>query len=460
LTRQELAQRYGPAPADLDHVATFYREQGLEVLERSAARRCIVVRGTTAAIAAAFGIRFGTYRYQGGVYRGHDDPVLVPAELAEVITAVLGLEDRTQARPCFVVNPKADVIGFAPAQVARIYDFPQASGAGQCIGIVELGGGYTRSDLEEFFGNANLPLPKVAAVSVDGATNSPVGGTGADREVALDIQIAGAVAPAAHIAVYFAPDTDRGFYDAVTTAIHDDTNNPSAISISWGSAECTWTIQAMDQMEQAFADAAALGVTITAAAGDSGSSDAINDGLAHVEFPASAPHALGCGGTELTAHETTLLSEQVWNGQGGATGGGISAQFPLPNYQDVAHVSTSLNPGGTHGRGVPDVAGDADPATGYAIVVANQTQVVGGTSAVAPLWAGLIALCNQALGAPLGFLNPRLYPQLGTSSFHQITTGNNGAYHAGPGWNPCCGLGTPDGTNMLTALRQSKASPD
>lgn len=452
LTRQELADRFGADPDELDRVAAFYRDQGLEVVDESAARRCVVVRGSAGAVEAAFQIRFGAYRYDEEVYRGHDDPVSVPEDLATIITAVLGLEDRPQARPCYAVSPRSDVAGFAPARVGRIYDFPQSGAAGQTIGIIELGGGYTDSDLDEFFGNANLPMPTVTPVSVEGGGNRPTGGTGADGEVTLDIEIAGAVAPGADIAVYFASNTDQGFYHAVTTAIHDQTHNPSVVSISWGSAEEAWTVQAMKQMEQAFAEAAALGVTITAAAGDSGSGDGVDDGLAHVDFPASAPHALGCGGTTLAARATTREGERVWNAEGGATGGGVSAQFPVPGYQDSAHVPVSANPGGARGRGVPDVAGDADPATGYAVVVAGQTRVVGGTSAVAPLWAGLIAVCNRALGRQLGFCNPQLYPLLGSASFHEITSGTNGAYHAGPGWNPCCGLGTPEGTTLLAAL--------
>jgi kumamolisin len=455
LTRGEFAESYGADPSDLEAVAAFYRAQGLQIVEQSPARRCVVVRGTAEAVAAAFHVRFGTYRHgQGGSYRGHDEPASVPDELAGVVTAVLGLEDRPQARPCYVAAPKA-AAGFTPTQISRIYDFPHGRGGGQCIGIVELGGGYTDSDLRQFFDGADLPTPDVVSVSVDGATNHPTDGTGADGEVTLDIEIAGAVAPDATLAVYFAPNTDRGFYDAVTTAIHDDTNRPSTISISWGSAETTWTDQAMRHMEQAFADAAAVGVTITAAAGDAGSSDGIDDGMAHVDFPASAPHALGCGGTTLTAHGTTLDTETVWNDPGdGATGGGVSARFPVPEYQGSVHVPVSANPGGGRGRGVPDIAGNADPATGYAVVVAGQRQVVGGTSAVAPLWAGLIALFNASLNTAVGFVTPQLYHQCGTSAFHQVTEGDNGAYHAGPGWNPCCGLGTPDGAHLLRALHR------
>ncbi|MGS0757575.1 S53 family peptidase, partial [Roseateles sp. GG27B] len=205
------------------------------------------------------------------------------------------------------------------------------------------------------------------------------------------------------IAVYFAPNTNQGFLDAITTAVHDSVNKPSVISISWGSAEANWSAQGMTQFDQAFQAAAAMGVTVCCAAGDSGSSDSVADGKAHVDFPASSPFALGCGGTRLTASGQTISSEVVWNANptSSATGGGVSAFFGLPSYQANAHVPT-IN--GAGGRGVPDVAGDADPASGYQVRVDGQNLVFGGTSAVAPLWAGLIALMNQKLGHPVGFL--------------------------------------------------------
>ena len=232
-------------------------------------------------------------------------------------------------------------------------------------------------------------------------------------EVMLDIEMAAAVAPGATIAVYFAPNTDQGFIDAVSTAIHDATNRPSVVSISWGGPESTWTSQAMNEMESAFAAGGTMGVTVTVASGDNGSTDGVSDGLQHVDFPASAPHALGCGGTSLSG-----TSEVVWDTPGdGAGGGGVSVQFPLPSYQTDAGVPVSANPGGQAGRGVPDVAGDADPNTGYSMRADGQDTVVGGTSAVAPLWAGLVARLNQALGSPVGFRarpslrHPRLVPR-------------------------------------------------
>jgi kumamolisin len=288
-------------------------------------------------------------------------------------------------------------------------------------------------------------------------SNDPTGDPdGPDGEVMLDIEVAGSIAPGAKIVAYFAENTDAGFLNAITTAAHDTTNNPSIISISWGGAESSWTDQAMTSMDEAFQSAAAMGVTVCVAAGDNGSTDGVTDGLNHVDFPSSSPNVLACGGTRLVGSGSTITSETVWNEQAnneGATGGGISDFFPLPSYQANAEVPPSANPGGHIGRGVPDVAGDADPTTGYNVIVDGQSSVIGGTSAVAPLWSGLIALINQSIGKPAGFVNPLLY-QKGDSAgdFNDITSGNNGSYSAGPGWDACTGLGSPIGAEVATVL--------
>jgi kumamolisin len=264
--------------------------------------------------------------------------------------------------------------------------------------------------------------------------------------VALDIEVAGAVAPAAKIVVYFAPNTDKGFLDAISTAIHDTDNKPSVISISWGASESQWSQQAMQNFNETFMSAAALGVTITVAAGDNGSSDRETDGKAHVDFPASSPYALACGGTRLLAN-----AETVWNDlDGWATGGGISDIFPVPDYQKNISLPPSVNSNKIKGRGVPDVAANADSASGYNVLVDGQWTVVGGTSAVAPLIAGLIALANQKLKRKSGFIHPKIYAST-APVFKDITNGNNttaknGGYSAGPGWDACTGLGVPLGT--------------
>ena len=460
LSREEFAGQHGADAADLAKVEDFARRHGLVVVEASAPRRSVVLSGTAQALSRAFGVSLSHYEYPGGSYRGRTGAIHVPKELAGIVEAVLGLDDRPIAKPHFQrqrapsgVAARAPGASFTPTQLARLYNFPTGvDGQGQCIAIIELGGGYRTADIKTYFTGLGLPAPKVTAVLVDHAHNHPTGPDGADGEVMLDIEVAAAVAPKALIAVYFAPNTDQGFLDAITRAVHDTVHKPSVVSISWGSAESNWTPQAMQQFDGAFQDAAALGVTICCAAGDNGSSDGVNDGRAHVDFPASSPHALACGGTKLVASGNSITSEVVWNeGPDSATGGGISDVFDLPSWQRNAHVPHSANPGGRVGRGVPDVAGDADPASGYQVRVDGQDFVIGGTSAVAPLWAGLIALLNQRLGHSVGYLNPLLYGSA-AAALRSITSGDNGQYKAGPGWDPCTGLGTPDGVKLAAAL--------
>jgi len=267
--------------------------------------------------------------------------------------------------------------------------------------------------------------------------------------------VVGAVAPGAKIAVYFAPNTDAGFLDAISTAVHDNTHKPSVISISWGGPEASWTAQAMTAFDSAFQSAAAMGITVCIASGDSGSSDGVNDGADHVDFPASSPHVLACGGTRLAATGSAISAESVWNdgAQGGAGGGGVSAVFALPAWQNGLQVA--LTAGGTQAlamRGVPDVSGDADPESGYDVRVDGSDTVIGGTSAVAPLWAGLIARINGATGRPVGFINPQLYAN--ASALRDVTTGNNGSFAAASGWDAASGLGSPNGSAVASALGQ------
>ena len=314
------------------------------------------------------------------------------------------------------------------------------------------GGGFRPADITQYFESLKLKAPSVKSVSIDHGKNRPTNAQSADGEVMLDIEVAGAVAPGANIVVYFAPNTSRGFQDALSTAIHDARNNPSVVSISWGGPEANWTQQSMTTFDQVAQEAAALGVTITVASGDSGSSDGLTDGNNHVDFPASSPHVLACGGTRLTEAKGKITAETVWNdgAEGGAGGGGYSGIFDRPEWQ--AAVVTQ------NARGVPDVAGDADPDTGYQILVDGQSMSIGGTSAVAPLWAGLIALLNQKLNTRLGFINPTLYSLDQTENFHDITVGNNGAFAARPGWDPATGLGSPNGAKLLLALTTKKGS--
>jgi kumamolisin len=342
-------------------------------------------------------------------------------------------------------------------QVASAYNFPSNQGANQTMALIELGGGYSISDLSDYWKQLNLPPVNVTAIGVDGATNSPSGDPqSADGEVTLDIQVAGAVAPAAKIAVYFAPNTDQGFYDCIAAAIHDKVRKPSVLSISWGMPEDRWNIQSLNAFNSLFHDAAMMGITVCAASGDNGSSDGDTDSADHVDFPASSPWVLACGGTNLAlSADDKIKSETVWNDGdfGGATGGGVSQHFSKPSYQESANIPTPAKAQAS-GRGVPDVAGNADPASGYVVLIGGQQTVVGGTSAVAPLWAALIALLNEKIGKPVGWVHPKLYSKLAPGkALRDITTGNNGDYYAHVGWDACTGLGTPIGTAILKLLK-------
>lgn len=460
LSRGAFAAAHGADAQDIARIVEFAQAHGLAVVETHAARRSVVLAGDARSIGAAFGVTLQQFEHGDGAYRGHSEAISVPANLAGIVEGVFGLDNRPQAQPHFQRHRPVRGLdahaatSFTPTALAQIYGFPPGSdGTGQCIGLIELGGGYRPRDLEAYFAGLGLHPPSIKSVSVDHGRNHPTNADSADGEVMLDVEVAAAVAPKAAIVVYFAPNTDQGFLDAITTAVHDSVHQPSVISISWGAAESAWAAAAMTQFDQEFQAAAAMGVTVCCAAGDNGSADGVDDGHAHVDFPASSPHALGCGGTRLVAAGATIRSETVWNeGTNSATGGGVSTFFERPAYQASAHVPPMA---GTRkaGRGVPDIGGVADPATGYEVRVDGQQMVIGGTSAVAPLWAGLIARLNQALGHPVGFLNPLLYGSLaGRGVTHDVASGNNGAYTARQGWDACTGWGSPDGTRLLQAL--------
>jgi kumamolisin len=461
LNHADFARIYGADPAQVDKIRQFARECNLQVLERGdeVRRRTVTLAGTASAMEKAFSVDLNEYEHDEGSYRGHTGPIQMPEEYASFVSGVFGLDNRPVANPHFryrgasrAFGARASNISYTPAQVAKLYAFPSdANGAGQTIGLIELGGGYRPADIAQYFQALGLPAPTVKSISVDNGNNRPTTAQSADGEVMLDIEVAAAVAPGVNIAVYFAPNTARGFQDALSTAIHDQLNKPCAVSISWGGPESTWTTQSMDNFNQVAQEAGLLGITVTVAAGDSGSSDGLNDGKNHVDFPASCPYVLACGGTRLVSANGVITSETVWNdgAQAGATGGGYSTVFARPAWQ----ASEVTQP---H-RGVPDVAGDADPETGYNILVDGQQMVVGGTSAVAPLWAALALLLSQKLNRRLGFISPSLYTQ-DAGDFRDITAGNNGAYSAAPGWDPCTGLGSPLGAQLLQALQSTAAA--
>lgn len=459
-SRHEFGMHGGADPADIDRLRGHARAHGLVETGCEPQRRVLHLRGSVDAMQRAFGVQLGRYRLPG--VRHYvvccDHAPSLPDDIAPAVLAVLGLDRRPVAKPHFRKALATPHQTYTPPQVGQLYHFPaHTDGSGQCVALIELGGGFRQTDLTTYFAALGIATPPtVTSVSVAGGKNRP--GGEADAEVMLDIEMVGALAPGATVAVYFAPNTDQGFYEAISQAAHDATRKPSVISISWGGPEDSWSTSALAAMQSALEDAAALGVTVTAAAGDSGSSDGESDGQPHVDFPASSPYALACGGTTLTAGASAITSEVVWNetaANEGATGGGVSVDYALPSWQQDSQVPKA--PNGFAGRGVPDVAGDADPLTGYQVRVDGQDTVIGGTSAVAPLWAALLARCNQSLGRAVGDPHAAFYLAGGTA-FRDVTRGNNGTYAAGRGWDACTGLGSPDGQTLLAALAAQGAS--
>lgn len=465
LTREALGELVGASAEDARKIERYAHDAGLTVVEVSLPRRTIVLRGPASAMQQAFGVSLETVESDQGTFRQRTGSVTVPGDIAPLITGVFGLDDRPQAKPHFRRIPDdpsaggaaapraAPAGGYPPPQVAKAYNFPaRATGQGQCVAIIELGGGYRAAEISTYLKSLGLTPAHIVAVGVDGAHNAPSGNpNGDDGEVVLDVEVVASVAPKATVAVYFAPNTDRGFLDAVTTAVHDTRRRPTVISISWGGPEPSWTAQGMQAFDEALQEASAVGIPVCVAAGDDGATDGVSDGKKHVDFPASSPHALACGGTRLDI-SGSKVTETVWNdlaSGGGATGGGFSAVFPASSWQQQA-----LKKSGQHSRGVPDVSGNADPQTGYRILVDGAWGAIGGTSAVAPLWAGLIALCNQLAGRQPPNLAQRLYAAP-PGGFRDITHGNNGGFSAGTGWDACTGLGVPVGSGLASGVWSS-----
>ncbi len=488
LSGERFAELHGADPDDVSLVLDFARHFGFKAEPSDPAQRRVHLVGPVDAFNRAFRTRLldvkrSDHKHPGLpkdteplLFMASQGPIHLSPELAEVVTGVFGLDTRPVARPNVRAldrqpdqQSEAPQGTFLPPQVAQLYDFPKGfTGKGQSIAIIELGGGFDQQSMRHYFEEViGLPLPSIQTVGVAGGKNNPGVNRQEDFEVALDIQLAGSIAPDAEIVVYFSSSSNRGFLQAVQEAVHGGRDH-SVISISWGEPEDSQSPMLIEAMNEVFQEAAAKGITVCVATGDFGSSDASrtqqSDGLVHVSFPACSPYALACGGTTLQASAGSITSEVVWNTAstpgGGATGGGVSRIFPCPDYQKESGTCLkSIDPGSGTGRGIPDVAGNGNPSTGYRIDVLGQPEVTAGTSAVAPLWAGLIALINQKTGKRRGFINPSLY-RIGKSSsnFRDVVEGNNataseaGGYNAGPGWDACTGWGTPRGSGLAASL--------
>lgn len=517
LTHEELAQKYGASQADADAVEAFAEDNGLTVAKPvHLGSRTMRLSGSVADIARAFDIAFvNRVDGQGNEFRSYDGPVSVPTELGSVLTGVAGLDDRPLARrgtrppPQGKAEPSTELGGYLPTEVAEMYAYPpEHDGTGQCIGILELAGGYESSDLVTYFTKVvklDPPPPPVIDVPADGNVLAEL--LTENYEVTQDIEIASAMAPGAQIVVYFGTGGNNELkimLEVLDSALFDETNRPSVLSLSWqlpeSSLQNAMSQRLLGELEQRFLAAAALGITLCACTGDSGALTYYTDytlaqeynnafgAPPEVNFPATSQYVLACGGTSLHGTDGARTEEVVWNcyaeamtliatgpdgspvslqTNGGASTGGVSVLFDPPPYQSESNVPTlktavwnkglATDRKEVEGRGVPDVASNADFNTGYAVLFQGLPATGGGTSAAAPAWAALIARLNQALGHRIGFINPSLY-RLQTVEhadvLYPIVHGNNGGYEASPSrrWNACTGLGSPDGAKLLAAL--------
>ena len=483
LSATELGAQYGASDEAIKRVSDTFTGLGLTVLASDAATRKVQLGGPVRAMEEAFQVKLLNFDGVRGAYRGRTGALHVPAALESDIVGVFGLDNRRVVRRRPDGGHKRHAIEhtavsprkrpwFFPAELAAAYDFPDGDGSGQTIGLLEFGGGYFADDLAAFGKAAGLAsLPTVVPISVDKMpTNTNDEATG---EVMLDVEVLAGICPKATIPVWFSQFTEKGWVDALDAAMHDAKYKPQVLSISWGYAEdvSVWTAAAVKQVDEALREAALMGITICVATGDDGSSDGINDGHAHVDFPCASPFVLAVGGTLLRTGAKG--SERAWkdgdglrSDNGGSTGGGVSTRLARPAWQaglDIAPV----NPGQAPGRIVPDVAANASANTGYFVVAGGQQEISGGTSASAPLWAALVARMNQQLGPSgkrVGYLTPLLYgaaagggTPLGKLVCNDIHAGDNitahvGGFRSSAGFDAVTGWGSPKGKDLLAAL--------
>ena len=481
MTRDQLRNEYGSDPAAIDAIEKFAAAHHLVVTRNEPASARLGLGGTVANISDAFGVKLLDYSHPKlGEFHARTGPVMLPDDVGDAITGVFGLNNHRVMhrlpRPRQTIDAHTSMSKtrrwFIPTELAGIYNFPNADASNQCIGLLEFGGGVEESDVTAYFQKIGVPAPNIQIVAVDGVSTDPTADPNSTGEVMLDVDVAGALAGGAKVAVYFSTFDEKGLVDILSAVINDSANDPTVLSVSWGWDEnqpfnngILWSPAAIDHVNHSLLAVAQLGITVCVSTGDDGSEAQVKDGHAHVNFPAASPYVLAVGGTTLHArksvHGHTTVTEVVWNdGPGSGTGGGVSDITPVPSWQE-GKVPRSVNAGNFAGRAIPDVAANADPNTGYLVMNGGQFGIVGGTSASAPLWASLITRINALTGARAGNFNALLYGTIGPAGvLRDITSGNNdtdglldGQFQAGPGWDACTGWGVPDGAKLLTAFK-------
>ena len=481
LTRAELARRWGASAEDIEAVRKFAVGQRLKVVSADAVRRCVVVSGTLEQLSRAFEVKFHAVDHPLGTFRSHRQAPRVAASIHPLLECILGLDTLPAGQPHAVPSEKGS--GMDREALLKAYAIPpNLHGNGQRVAIIELGGGFYKSDLVAYFGQFGLRPPKVKIRSINGAKNMPaprpmiqkffesfpnVSGSRAEInwvmwtfETVTDITMAGTIAPEAEILLVQTTNNDQGQYQAFSSIITDAKNRSSVISCSWGGSESGKKPALMRALNRWFETAAVLGMTICCSSGDSGNgtlSPGAPQNTFTVQFPATSPQVLACGGTTLHPEAGTEVAWIQKRGSGSmASGGGFSTVFPLPPWQKAAGINPAdWIPSGIQsgtGRAIPDVAAKANSQPGYCVVVGGQQVPCCGTSASAPLWAGVIAILNEGLGVPVGSLNVPFYDGSLKTALRDIVSGNTGAFAACTGWDACTGWGSPHGVKLLQQL--------
>ena len=469
---EEMAARYLPLEADHERIVRWLGSEGVKITRTDANRLAVFAETSVAEAARVFGTSFVRVTADGKEYTSANSPPSLPSELAPAVRGIHGLQPhlRLRRRPHSSLQPLAGTgssIPYYPAQIAKAYnaDTLGLTGTGQTIAIYALAFPAT-SDLSTFWSTVGVAAStsRVQNVKVAGGPlASPT--QGYIDEASLDVEWAAALAPGATIRIYAANENDPvGDDELIQQLLADLPSQPSLhqLTISYRTDEGSSDVDYIAIEAQYMATLVSQGVTVFAASGDYG---VLGNSLKSVQvgYPASMPDVTAVGGTSLTLDANgNVATEIAWgnlanSGRTGASGGGISTIFNRPGWQTGTGV-----PAGTK-RLVPDVAAVADPATGVLIVSGGKTAQIGGTSLASPIWAAWCALLNQARAtagkAPLGALNPRLYPLAGTTAFRDITSGGNSVYSAGPGYDLCTGLGVPNVAALLQATMADTFAP-
>lgn len=475
LTHAEFARKWGASPGDIQAVKKFAAAQRLKVVSADPFRRCVVVKGSLRQLSRAFSVDFFAVDHPQGTFHSHDKAPQIPQSIHPLVESVLGLD----AVPAAVPHTDAPVqwSGMDRRALLEAYAVPpRLTGKGQCVAIIELGGGYDKRDLVAYFKQFELPPPPVSRRGIDGVKNDPAPPAMMHQfmldatpqkaakdprinmaqvqwtiETMTDIDMVGTIAPEVSILVVQAPNTDPGQFHAVTAVIADRKNAPSALSISWGAPEQHQTSSLMRVLDRWFQAAAVLGITVCCSSGDMGAAPITSKSgkqTLTAQFPASSPSVLACGGTTLHPKRRIEVAwDQTMNGVHMASGGGFSNVFPLPKWQQDAGIDPQnwipADTGSGKGRAVPDVAARANMQDGYCVIVGGEGVPCGGTSASAPLWAAVVAILNEQLKTRVGSLHAPLYDGSLSKGIRDITAGNTGAFKACKGWDACTGWGSP-----------------